>query len=164
MAMDGVTIQAGERDLVSGVDWKLMRGQRVGLVGANGAGKSTLLKAIAGARTVQAGRVAVAPHVPVGFLEQTAVSGSTRSVWDEARSQMTAIAAAEAALAAAAAGLEAGEAGAAERLSDAQDALEAAGAYDAERRIGVVLAGLGFAPEQWGESCQAFSGGWQMRM
>jgi ABC-type glutathione transport system ATPase component len=33
----------GDRDLMSGVGWRLMPGDRVGLVGPNGAGKSTLL-------------------------------------------------------------------------------------------------------------------------
>lgn len=53
MVIDGVTIQAGERDLLQDVEWRLMPGHRVGLVGANGAGKSTLLRAMAGLRTVR---------------------------------------------------------------------------------------------------------------
>jgi ATPase subunit of ABC transporter with duplicated ATPase domains len=57
---------------------------------------------------------------------------------------MTALAAAEAALEAAAAAAEAGDPRAADMLSDSQDAFEAAGGYDADRRIGVVLDGLGF--------------------
>ena len=34
------------------------------------------------------GQVRVMPGVRLGYLEQTAVSGSTRSVWDEAKSAM----------------------------------------------------------------------------
>lgn len=41
---------------------------------------------------------------------------------------------------------------------------EASGGYDADRRIGNVLTGLGFQREQWDKNCQEFSGGWQMRM
>jgi ATP-binding cassette subfamily F protein uup len=52
MVVENVTIQAGERDLMTDIDWRLMAGHRVGLVGANGAGKSTLLRAMAGMRTV----------------------------------------------------------------------------------------------------------------
>jgi ATPase subunit of ABC transporter with duplicated ATPase domains len=53
MVVEDVTIQAGVRDLLSNVSWRLMPGHRVGLVGANGAGKSTLLKCLAGMRTVR---------------------------------------------------------------------------------------------------------------
>lgn len=56
------------------------------------------------------GRIFVAPKVEVGYLEQTAVSGSTRTVWEEARSRMTDLIKAEDAMAAATAGLERGEA------------------------------------------------------
>jgi ABC-type multidrug transport system fused ATPase/permease subunit len=38
MLLEDVTVQAGERDLLEGVNWRMMPGQRVGLVGANGAG------------------------------------------------------------------------------------------------------------------------------
>lgn len=38
---------------VQDVSWRLMPGQRVGLVGANGCGKSTLLRCLAGYRKVQ---------------------------------------------------------------------------------------------------------------
>jgi len=60
----------------------------VGLVGANGCGKSTLLRCLTGQREVNAGSLMIKEGVPVGYLEQTAVSGSTRSVWDEAKSAM----------------------------------------------------------------------------
>jgi ATP-binding cassette subfamily F protein 3 len=106
----------------------------------------------------------VAPKVELGYLEQTAVSGSTRSVWDEARSQMTSILRAEQDMQVWAEAMADGDEKAADRLADAQEAFEAAGGYDADRRIGVVLTGLGFAPEQWHKSCAEFSGGWQMRM
>lgn len=43
MLLEDVTVQAGERDLLDGVDWRMMPGQRVGLVGANGAGAFPLL-------------------------------------------------------------------------------------------------------------------------
>lgn len=58
---------------------------------------------------VDAGRIFVAPKVEVGYLEQTAVSGSERTVWEEARSRMTALIAAEMAMEFAAAEAEKGE-------------------------------------------------------
>lgn len=58
---------------------------------------------------MDAGRIFVAPKVEVGYLEQTAVSGSERTVWEEARSRMTALIAAEMAMEFAAAEAERGE-------------------------------------------------------
>ncbi len=46
----GITVRAGERDIVRGVSIEVRAGEIVGLVGPNGAGKSTLLRALAGAR------------------------------------------------------------------------------------------------------------------
>jgi len=50
---------------------------------------------------VNGGRLLVGSAVEVGYLEQTAVSGSGRTVWAEVRSRMTRLVAAEAALEAA---------------------------------------------------------------
>jgi ATPase subunit of ABC transporter with duplicated ATPase domains len=128
------------------------------------AGKSTLLKCLCGARGVDAGRLLVSPGASLGYLAQTAVSGSTRSVYDEVRSGMTHLVAAEAALEAAALAAAAGDPAGADQLADAQDAFEAAGGYTAERTIANVLGGLGFEEHQWQKSCADFSGGWQMRI
>ena len=80
------------------VSWRLMPGQRVGLVGANGCGKSTLLRCLSGQRKIDNGRLVVGRSVEMGYLEQTAVSGSDRTVWEEARSRMTELIEAEAAI------------------------------------------------------------------
>ena len=45
-----------------------------------------------------AGSLLVGHKVELGYLEQTAVSGSDQTVWQEARSRMTQINAAEAAI------------------------------------------------------------------
>jgi macrolide transport system ATP-binding/permease protein len=58
-------------------------GERVGLVGQNGAGKSTLLGAIAGVRRAEEGRMTIKNGARVGYLVQTAVSGSDNTVWQE---------------------------------------------------------------------------------
>ncbi len=48
------------------VSWRLMPGQRAGLVGANGCGKSTLLRVLAGLRHVDTGSARVGAAVQVG--------------------------------------------------------------------------------------------------
>lgn len=52
----------------------------------------------AGHRLADSGRVLLSNGMDIGYLEQTSVSGSDLTVWDEARSRMTALVEAEAAL------------------------------------------------------------------
>ena len=93
--VEGVSLSAGARDIVLDANLKVNQGDVVGLVGLNGAGKSTLLSAVAGRRPLDGGKALVKPETTVGYLVQTAVSGSDRSAWDEAASGMERIAAAE---------------------------------------------------------------------
>ncbi len=58
----------------------------------------------------------------------------------------------------------AGSKGADDGLQAAMDKFEAAGGYDADKRIANVLTGLGFKQEEWNKSCSEFSGGWQVRL
>ncbi|GAX72848.1 hypothetical protein CEUSTIGMA_g303.t1 [Chlamydomonas eustigma] len=164
MVVDDVWVQVGDRDLLEGVSWRVMPGNRVGLVGANGAGKSTLLRCLTGVRQVDAGRLVVAHKVEMGYLEQTAVSGSDRTVWEEARSRMTELLKAEEMLESAGKAMEQGDPMAGELLTQANDAYEAAGGPTADKKIANVLTGLGFSFAQYDKKCSEFSGGWQMRI
>ena len=163
-----VMLSVGDVDLLTEASVAVMPGQVVGLVGGNGCGKSTLLKCIAGRRSVQDGEIAIAKELEVGYFEQTAVSGSQKTVYEEARSQMHRINAAKAALDAAEKACESTDdveaCKAADSLMDALAEFEAAGGYEAEKRIANVLDGLGFARTQWEVRCDDLSGGWQMRV
>jgi hypothetical protein len=101
-----VMLSVGDVDLLSEASCAVMPGQVVGLVGGNGCGKSTLLKCIAGKRSVQDGEIAISKELEVGYFEQTAVSGSQKTVYQEARARMDRINAAEKALRAAEAACE----------------------------------------------------------
>ena len=55
----GLSVRYGEQPVLQGLDWSLVPGQVVGLLGRNGAGKSTLLESLLGLRDAQAGEVAL---------------------------------------------------------------------------------------------------------
>ena len=164
-------LSVGDVDLLSNASVLVMPGQKVALVGGNGCGKSTLLKCIAGKRSLQDGELAISRELDVGYFEQTAVSGSQLTVYQEARSRMDRVNAAEKALreaearcGAAASADEEEACRNADTLMDALAEFDMAGGYEAEKRISNVLDGLGFARTQWDAKCDDLSGGWQMRV
>lgn len=57
--LSGVHLAYGKQPVLAGVDWTLLPGQVVGLLGRNGAGKTTLLETLLGLREPQQGRVQV---------------------------------------------------------------------------------------------------------
>ena len=140
--------------------------ERWGIVGPNGAGKSTLLGALTGTVRMDSGKALVAPKVRVGYLKQSAVSGSVRTVAEEARSEMTVVENARKRLALVTERVEGGDYSEAtlEEMGDAQEEFELAGGYEQEQLVDTVLKGLGFEPEDSDRLCSDFSGGWQMRI
>jgi ATP-binding cassette subfamily F protein 3 len=60
----------GERLVFEGLDLRIGRGQRIGIVGANGAGKSTLLRVLAGRQAPAGGSLALGHAARVGYYDQ----------------------------------------------------------------------------------------------
>jgi len=60
----------GERRVLSGVNLKVQRGERIGIIGVNGAGKTTLLRMIAGEIEPSGGKIVVGSNVQVGYYAQ----------------------------------------------------------------------------------------------
>jgi ATP-binding cassette subfamily F protein 3 len=166
LLLENVAISRGATPLLSKINLSVQPKERWGIVGPNGMGKSTLLGAITGTVRMDTGRALVAPKVRVGYLKQSAVSGSTKTVAEEARSEMTAIENARARLDDASKVVELGDfsEAALEALAEAQEEFEAVGGYEQEQRVDSVLKGLGFDAEDSDRLCSDFSGGWQMRI
>jgi ATP-binding cassette subfamily F protein uup len=66
----GIVHGYGGRPLIDGVSLKIMRGDRIGLIGNNGVGKSTLLKILLGEITPEAGSVKLAENLEIGYFDQ----------------------------------------------------------------------------------------------
>lgn len=160
LSVNHLRLQAGTRDLMYIPRWSITPGTTVGIVGANGCGKSTLLRAFADPEFRSA--IQVGPGSSLGYLPQQAVSGSEKTVWDEAGSEMVELRKAEADLRLAEA--TADEEGGAKRLEKAMSDFEREGGYEQDEKIARVLGGLGFAKDDWDRKCMELSGGWQMRV
>ncbi len=70
MVADGVTKSFGDRTIVRDFSTRILRGDRVGIVGANGAGKTTLLNLLTGAVPPDAGEVRLGTNLAQVTLDQ----------------------------------------------------------------------------------------------
>lgn len=74
MHVQGLTMKVGngssERTLCDQVDFDLLRGEKVALVGSNGVGKSTFLKTVLGQLEADKGRIQWGKNVKIAYFEQ----------------------------------------------------------------------------------------------
>ncbi len=70
LAVEGVAKAYGEKRVLSGVNFKVQRGERVGIIGANGIGKSTLLRILVERLAADSGAHAWGIHTKVGYFAQ----------------------------------------------------------------------------------------------
>ncbi|MCC7372727.1 MAG: ABC-F family ATP-binding cassette domain-containing protein [Chloroflexi bacterium] len=155
--LDGVTFEIGSKD-------------KVALVGVNGAGKTTLLKIIAGVLPLDEGFVRVAAGTEIGYLPQDAGIRSGRSLWDEMLTSFPELieiqqelAQVEARMATDYEDMDKLDA-LVQRQGELIERFDQLGGYRVEADMSKVLAGLQFAQGDRDKACEAFSGGWQMRI
>ncbi|EHH68451.1 ABC-F family ATP-binding cassette domain-containing protein [Gluconobacter morbifer] len=70
IAAENLSWAYDDRAIVRNLDLRLLRGDRLGLVGANGAGKTTLLRLLTGRLAPQEGTVQMGPSVSLVTLDQ----------------------------------------------------------------------------------------------
>jgi ABC transport system ATP-binding/permease protein len=67
---EGLSKSYGDRPIVRDLSLRVLRGDRLGLVGANGAGKTTLINLLTGALAPDAGRSRIGANVEMATLDQ----------------------------------------------------------------------------------------------
>ncbi|NTX36496.1 ABC-F family ATP-binding cassette domain-containing protein [Myxococcus sp. CA033] len=67
---EGLQKSFGERKVLQGVDFRLQRGERVGLVGPNGVGKTTFLRVILGELPPDGGKLVIGKNTKVAYYDQ----------------------------------------------------------------------------------------------
>jgi ATP-binding cassette subfamily F protein uup len=68
--LEGLSKRFGERAVVADLSLRIMRGDRVGLIGANGAGKTTLLRLMLGELAPDSGTVRTGTNLRVAYFDQ----------------------------------------------------------------------------------------------
>ena len=161
---------AGEY-LFEEISFKLISGDRVGLIGKNGAGKSTLLKLLSKEMELDSGSIASEKDIKIGFLKQDIDIEKGRTVLDEAYQAFTEIKKLE--LKQNEINLKLSERTDYEsksyfelisELSDATDRYELIGGYNYQGQTEKILQGLGFNRLDFNKNTDTFSGGWRMRI
>lgn len=67
----GLTKSYGDLKIVEDLDFKILRGDRLGLIGPNGVGKTTLLKLLLDELERDSGNVKINPSLRITYLDQT---------------------------------------------------------------------------------------------
>jgi ATP-binding cassette subfamily F protein uup len=70
LKIENLGFSYAHRNIVSGFTADVLRGERIGILGANGAGKTTLLKLLTGSLKPQVGSVTLGTNVEMAFLDQ----------------------------------------------------------------------------------------------
>ena len=70
LKIENLTFGYGERDIIKAFTADVLRGERIGILGANGAGKTTLLNLLAGRLTPVSGSVTTGTNVQLAFFDQ----------------------------------------------------------------------------------------------
>jgi len=82
---EGIEKSYGERRVLKGVDFRLQRGERVGIVGPNGVGKTTFLRVLLGELLPDAGKLVIGKNTKVAYYDQTRASlDPEQTVYDAA--------------------------------------------------------------------------------
>ncbi|WP_442265381.1 ABC-F family ATP-binding cassette domain-containing protein [Tenacibaculum sp. ZS6-P6] len=166
-----LTVSFMGTDLFSGITFKLIKGDRVGLIGKNGAGKSTLLKVLAKDIESSGGTLAFDKDISIGFLRQDIDFVQGRTILEEAYQAFEEIKEIEGKL-------ERINEQLAERtdyesesynqliidLNELTERYELIGGYNYQGDTEKILQGLGFQREDFDKLTDTFSGGWRMRI
>jgi len=84
---EGLRKSFGERNVLSGVDFRLQRGERVGLVGPNGVGKTTFLRVLLGETPPDGGKLVIGKNTKVAYYDQNRMQLDLEATVYESASQ-----------------------------------------------------------------------------
>ncbi|WP_115462085.1 ABC-F family ATP-binding cassette domain-containing protein [Winogradskyella aurantiaca] len=167
----GLSIAFQGTYLFENISFKIVPGNRVGLIGKNGAGKSTLLKLLSKEMEADSGQMAADKTLKVGFLKQDIDFEYGQTVLEESYKAFSEIKEIEKQLSDInheLAEREDYESDSYEQLmvdlNELQHTYEILGGYSYQGDTEKILMGLGFERSDFNKQTDTFSGGWRMRI
>jgi len=161
LAVQKISKKFKDQVILNEVSFTITDTDRVALVGRNGEGKTTLLEILAGKCQVDSGEVTCSRSCAVDYVEQEKSGYLDLTLFEfvaEARRDLLAmrqeIRRLEEELA-----VDPHDDGRLRRLGELQQDFERGGGFDLETEVGIILQGLGFESERYGERMSNFSGG-----
>lgn len=153
----------GDKVLFKNVNFRLLKGEKVGLVGNNGVGKSTLLNILTGMLLCDSGEIKWGPSIKVGYLEQHSKLDQSVSILGTLMDAYRKLYDLEAKIQELSAGLkDAGEVEierAIKRMGALQDELDREDFYNIDTKINNVIKGLGLSALGIDTPIEKLSGG-----
>ena len=153
------------------ISFKLISGDRVGLIGKNGAGKSTLLKLLSKQAEYDSGSIAYEKDLKIGFLKQDIDFEKGRTVLDEAYQAFSEIKTLEekqnqinTELSERIDYENSSYLSLIDELSEVNERYDLIGGYSYQGQTEKILNGLGFEKTDFLKKTDSFSGGWRMRI
>ncbi|MEM1110881.1 MAG: ATP-binding cassette domain-containing protein [Pseudomonadota bacterium] len=152
-----ISLRRGPKLLLEGAEASLQNGEHIALIGANGSGKTSLLALLLGDLLADKGEIEGLYGLRIAHMAQE-VAASEEAAGDfvlsgdkELADLLKSLRSLE---------REGDYSGAAALHPD----IEARNGYDAERRVQLLLRGLGFEDEAYLRPVSSFSGGWRIRL
>ena len=164
-----IGVRFGTQEVLENVNFRVNKGERVGIVGPNGSGKSTLFRLILKEAFSDTGDVLIEESPRIGHIRQHLKADSDdETLLEYALRGIPGLAEMEHEIHAlehtlSETQVEADRARLLRRIGDVQTEFEHLGGYEIEARVKISLGGLGFPVDAFDRPFKSFSGGWQMR-
>lgn len=157
LSFNQVSLRRGAELLFSDATFTLHKQSKVGLIGANGAGKSSLFKMVVGELDADHGTVEYPQNLKIAHLSQEVAATDELArdyvlggddEWCDIQQKLA----------------DAEATGKADDIGALHEALDSIDGYTTIPRAEQLMAGLGFATEEFSQPLKSFSGGWRIRL
>ena len=166
LSAQNLTMSFGDRVLFQGANFDIAPGERVGLIGANGTGKTTLFKLVLRSLEPTSGEIHPGRNTVVGYMEQHACAGSTKTIYDEILTVFSELFAMERRLGELSRLINGGSESTEliEEMLFLTEQFERRGGLTCRSRARATLIGLGFPQERHDLRCDQLSGGQRSKL